>query len=393
MEAQKIKMTHNEFQEFMKTNASRLYTDPKYRMSDYNRDCDSVEVVDYDLGRFNLSFSGEQLKVINNYFTEERLNPRGRTLLEGHVMTDGAEFRLMERLGIEIVADRGYSGFGRSDANRCIFEFCEGDIYLVLCENQKEYLEEIGSHCKHYTVNRWIFAEGSYTVYQGGNMVDCGDFVGKAFTEQEAKDFIMDILRQDPENAIFTVRQDIKNGYNQSSIDVTGRFDRMLLEESAEYRQIAGFDEYDVAQSAEGDIAMKTETELGAVDNGLKVVCSGDVIIPFDCAELYQDNGRWASIAQTSERIVANRLSAVEGFSDVKVSFFDKYPEGYACSFSFATDHSTDVSDGLLAQAFDGLKFEYNYELDGPALEDTLAGAYERADTSHSFGAEREMEI
>lgn len=147
----KIKMSHNEYKEFMRTNANRLYDGSGYSMTDYNRDCDNVEVIPFDLSRFGLTFSEEQLKAINAFFTEERQNRLGHTLLEGHLM-NSSEHMIANTLDIDIVADKGYNGFGKCDANKCVFEFCEGDIYLTLCETVKEYNEELESLCQFYEV-------------------------------------------------------------------------------------------------------------------------------------------------------------------------------------------------------------------------------------------------
>ena len=150
MAGQKVQMTHNEFQEFMKKNANRLYTDPGYRMADYNRDCDSVEVLPYDLGRFHLEFSEEQIRVINAYFTEESASRLGNTRLSGH-LTYTPEYTLANTLGIEMLANGAYSGFGKCDENKCVFEFCEGDVYLIFCETEEAYQEEIDSFKDFYT--------------------------------------------------------------------------------------------------------------------------------------------------------------------------------------------------------------------------------------------------
>ena len=173
MEGQKIQMIHNEFVEYMKANANRLYTEKGYTMEDYNRDYANVEVLPFDLSRFGLSFSEEQLKVINLFFTEERVNRLGHTLLEGHLM-NSSEHMVANTLGFDMVTDRGYSGFGKCDENKCVFEFCEGDIYLVLCENMKEYHEELESHCKFYEVEDrlpdLVFVDNRKVAYlQGGD--------------------------------------------------------------------------------------------------------------------------------------------------------------------------------------------------------------------------------
>lgn len=219
-------MTHNEFVEFMKKNAERVHTDKEYSMADYNRDCDNVEVLPFDLEHFGLVFSEEQMKVINAYFTEESVSKLGNMRLVGH-LTYLSERVVANRLGIDMVENGSYSGFGKNDANRCVFEFCEGDIYLIFCESQKEYLAELKSYCEFYKVESRFFAEGSYNLYRGLQGNGYGEFIGKAFTEKEVKDFILDFAKRYPDDS-FTVSQDYKIGYNQSSMDVTDWFFRAL---------------------------------------------------------------------------------------------------------------------------------------------------------------------
>lgn len=312
----KVKMTHNEYLEFMKANANRLYAEKGYTMADYNRDCDSVEVQPYDLGRFGLDFSEEQLRVINSYFTEERVNQRGHMLLEGHVISDGAEFRVADRLGIDIVADKGFSGFGKSDENKCVFEFCEGDIYLVLCETLKEYHEELESHCKHYGV----------------------------------EDRLPELVFVDNRKGAYL------HGWDDP-----------------------GYDEYDVA-SASGDVLAPDGVDSSSEE--VKVVCCGDVDVPFDCPELY--NQGLGSIATAGEHLISARLKTVPDFKDVSVSCFDKYDNGYGFWFSFSTSVPVDVSNRLLAEVLAEFNFEVSYELDGASLEDTLEAACKRSEQQYS---------
>ena len=62
-------MTKNEYQEFLKANASRLWNDKSYTMKHYAEDADSVEILEFDLSMYNIP---EVIKRwINVYFTEE----------------------------------------------------------------------------------------------------------------------------------------------------------------------------------------------------------------------------------------------------------------------------------------------------------------------------------
>lgn len=47
-------MTHNEYKEYLKANASKLYNSNEYTMDDYMRDAESIKVIDYDLSKYQL---------------------------------------------------------------------------------------------------------------------------------------------------------------------------------------------------------------------------------------------------------------------------------------------------------------------------------------------------
>lgn len=147
---QAIEMTHNEYQEFLKKNASRLFNDSGYTMADYKKDADSVIVLDFDLEKFGLT--DDMKKCINIMFDTESANKNGNMRFSGHVMNNDYYWTIAHNLGCELVCDNYYNGFFKNDEAQVVFSFCEGDINLILCETKDAYLEEVRGYCEFYKV-------------------------------------------------------------------------------------------------------------------------------------------------------------------------------------------------------------------------------------------------
>ncbi len=143
-------MTHNEYQKFLEKNASRLYNEPGYTMEDYNRDADSVVILGFDLSKFGLSEDYE--KLINASFSTEGESVLHNKILRGHFMDNDKIFAVADALGCECAYDNYYSGFFKNDESRLVFGFCEGDITLILCEDEKSYRAEYYRSCQFYKV-------------------------------------------------------------------------------------------------------------------------------------------------------------------------------------------------------------------------------------------------
>ena len=116
-------------------------------MDDYNRDADSVIILDFDLDKFELT---DEVKCfINSAFSSDSVNKYGHMRLSGH---SEHVYAYADKLGCDCVTSGAYNGFFKNDENRLVFEFCEGDISLILCENEKEYRAELDSYYKFYDV-------------------------------------------------------------------------------------------------------------------------------------------------------------------------------------------------------------------------------------------------
>ena len=145
-----LRMTHNEYQEFLKQNANRLYTEKGYTMEHYNRDAERVKIIGFELDQFG--FSDKQRMFIDKVFSGDREDKFGNMLLEGHLMEERLVFTLANVLECDLVKDKYYSGFFKNDEKRCVLEFCEGDIYLALCETDEKYKEAIADYNQFYGV-------------------------------------------------------------------------------------------------------------------------------------------------------------------------------------------------------------------------------------------------
>lgn len=145
-----LRMTHNEYMEFLKNNASRLYTDKGYSMADYNRDADRVEIIGFDLDRFG--FDEKTRGFIDKVFSGAGEDKFGNLRLDGNVMDNALAFTIAGELGCELVKDKFYSGFFKNDEKRCVLEYCEGDIYLTLCETDERYQEAVEDYERFYGV-------------------------------------------------------------------------------------------------------------------------------------------------------------------------------------------------------------------------------------------------
>ena len=60
MKMEKLRMTNNEYQEYIKGLASKVWTDENYTFKQYCEDCDNVEIIPFDLTRFNLPLDIEE---------------------------------------------------------------------------------------------------------------------------------------------------------------------------------------------------------------------------------------------------------------------------------------------------------------------------------------------
>ena len=263
----KQQMTHNEYMEFLQKNAARLHTDNGYTMEDYKRDADNVDILGFDLERFGLS--AEMQKVINDGFESDSVNGRGHTCMRGHYFDWGFVSKIANGLECDEVASGAYNGFFKNDSARLVLSWCEGDITLVLCDSKEAYFNELDTCFKFYKVDWRVFVEGAYNLYLDG------EFVGKAFTEKEVKDFILRNAKENGAEKPLCVLQDRKNEYNDSSVDVSFDFFNMLN---------------DRLPGAEGDARIEVSSPQECANLFGKLVKDGDKVYVPDMEDTTLDD-------------------------------------------------------------------------------------------------------
>ncbi len=170
-------MTHNQYQEFLKANASKLYTDSRYTLEDYKKDADSVVVLDFDLDKYDLADGMK--RVVNRFFDTDDVSKQGNALFRGHLINDDYIGLIAKNLGCSSVSIGAYNGFYKSDENKCVLEFCEGDIFLVLCETEEAYRDEVASYYEFYEVDKDDWWEGFEEV--SSEKVDSSEVCLKVF--------------------------------------------------------------------------------------------------------------------------------------------------------------------------------------------------------------------
>lgn len=59
-------MTHNQYQDYLKSIASRIYNEEGYTLKDYQRDAEAVEILGFDLAKFRLPWADNVIETVNN---------------------------------------------------------------------------------------------------------------------------------------------------------------------------------------------------------------------------------------------------------------------------------------------------------------------------------------
>lgn len=167
-------MTHNEYQQYLKDNAARFHSEIGYTMDDFKRDADSVVITGFKLDKFNLSDETKQL--INVAFNSDEVKKNGNLLLRGRFEYP---YALADKLGCSCMCDGAYNGFFKNDKSKLVLEFCEGDVYLILCETDEAYRKELASYNKFYKLEAEfaclkVFFDGVHvdSVYIPENEID-----------------------------------------------------------------------------------------------------------------------------------------------------------------------------------------------------------------------------
>ena len=147
-----IKMTKNEYNEFLRKNAERLQTDADYNLQDFNRDADSAQVLGFNLDNFK--FSDVERQIIDKMFDAEDRDKNGNLLLRGHVIDRSFVNMIANTLGCRCDCDKHYNGFYSNSDKYCILEFCEGDISLTICETSDAYYKACETYYTFYGLRR-----------------------------------------------------------------------------------------------------------------------------------------------------------------------------------------------------------------------------------------------
>lgn len=146
-----IKMTKNEYNAFLEKNAERLHTEADYTLQDFKRDAESVQVLGFELSRFQLN--EKDCGVINAMFETEQ-SAGDRALFRGHVLESRFVNLIANTLSLKNICDKGHNGFFCSDEKRCVFEFCEGDISLSIYNSDFAYRVGLDEYNKFYELPR-----------------------------------------------------------------------------------------------------------------------------------------------------------------------------------------------------------------------------------------------
>lgn len=147
-----MEMTKNQYKEYMKELAGRVWTDPGYSMEKYNADLDAVTILPLDLSAYP-QLSEEKQKWINILFDEEDKDRNGNYMLRGFTRNEWQE---MEKLGVSYgdYCRDGLSFWAYNNEDRMIYTYCEGDTTLKVFADdesyQKEYNETLNWYKEEY---------------------------------------------------------------------------------------------------------------------------------------------------------------------------------------------------------------------------------------------------
>ena len=145
-------MTNNDYKEFLKVNASRIWNDENYSYKDYCKDADNVEIIPFDLIKYNLSEDIE--KNINNYFTNDYYNKDNEYILKGFSEFEDQWYKITDKLNLKREMGYYYTGYCHNDEFNFYMTYCEGDLYLHLFEDKESYKKSLEKTIKWYEENQ-----------------------------------------------------------------------------------------------------------------------------------------------------------------------------------------------------------------------------------------------
>lgn len=149
-----IELTKNQYKDYLKKNASRIYSEAGYSIDDYFQDANNVDIIPFDLSKFP-DITPDTAKYINKYFDTEGEDRNGNYMLRGFI-GDSINLWILQKENLKLnYAPYGfyYSGFGFNDTEMLIYTWCEGDITLTIFNDRKLYQQERAATEKWFDEN------------------------------------------------------------------------------------------------------------------------------------------------------------------------------------------------------------------------------------------------
>ena len=141
---EKIKVTNNEFNQICKDLASKCYKN----FSLY----DVLTELLYEIIPFNINTDNEELKRIINILCNEEEQTENKIKYKG--MGSGSDiYAAKELLNMNFIFDEYYSKSMYNDNLKLLVDYCEGDTYFTLCNNEESYQAEKQRTIKFYNEN------------------------------------------------------------------------------------------------------------------------------------------------------------------------------------------------------------------------------------------------
>lgn len=134
----KLRMTRNEYKDYMKKCVARIYnSNDTYSWDDYKKE--DVEIIPLDLSAYP-AIKKETEKWINTLFDEEDEDRNGNYMLRGCTRQEGTEVSVLN-LSYGDYSD-SINFWAYNDEEMLLYTFCEGDTTLTLFTNRETYEKE-----------------------------------------------------------------------------------------------------------------------------------------------------------------------------------------------------------------------------------------------------------
>ncbi len=161
-------MTHNEYSQYKKECAYKLSIDKDYTLDDFNRDFDSVEVIGYDLEKYNLS---KDIEDVINCFTDRNDFKESSEAFYGHINLQNT-WGLAEKLNCVYGIPYKFSGYMRNNEDMIILNYAEGDISINVYTDKNQYNQDvIETHNFYDKESFYILGENVWTASELANEI------------------------------------------------------------------------------------------------------------------------------------------------------------------------------------------------------------------------------